>query len=72
MMSEIDFVQATKPLAELMKGMEVTEVFDTETKKTDINGNPKNRSAYESMLYLSHQTPNQLCYTRKSINKTGK
>ena len=71
MMSEIDFVQATKPLAKLMKRMEVIEVFDMETRKTNINGNPKNRSAYESMLYLSHQMPNQLCYTRKSINKTG-
>ena len=75
-MSEIDFTRVTKPLAKYMKRIEVAERFekDLDSQKevfgpniTSIDrNNPENRSTYESMLYLSHQSPNTLCYTRKS------
>ena len=71
-MSQIDFIKATKPLANFMENMEVVETFNSETRKTLIERYKKgNRSAFESMLYLSDQSPNQLCYTRKSTNGTG-
>lgn len=78
-MSEIDFRNATQPLAKFMKGIEVAERFEKDLGRqkeifspdiTSIDRNdPKNRSTYESMLYLSHQSPNTLCYTRKLTNK---
>ena len=72
LMSEIDFTKATKPLAKFMEKMEVVETILTETKYSLIKRNkPGNRSTFESMLFLIDQSPNTLCYTRKSSSITG-
>ena len=38
---------------------------------TKIKGKKWDRSAYESVFYLSHQSPNQTCYTRKTVDIKG-
>ena len=70
-MSEIDFVKATKPLSKFLERMEISQKLATEAKLTKLKGYPTNRSAYDSVLYLSHQSPNQTCYSRKTVESKG-
>ena len=81
LMSDIDFVLATHPLTRFMRRMEVAERFEKDLESdrvrlsqeiTSIEGNNRqNRSTFESMLYLSYQSPNELCYTRTSTNASN-
>ena len=82
MMSEIDFVKATKPLSRIMKSFEFSETFEHDSSKhkgkkikkskvTIIRGDYANRSSFESVFSLSHTSPNQLCFTRKSVTISG-
>ena len=68
LMSDIDFIKATKPLSHFMEMMEVVEIDSNITRNIKIERdpiNPQNRSLFDSMLYLSYQSPTQICYTRK-------
>ena len=82
MMSEIDFVKATKPLSIIMETFEFLESFEFESpnhngqnirksKVAMLRGIAENRSSFDSVFYLSQQTPHQLCYTRKSVTTYG-
>lgn len=74
LMSDIDFIKATKPLSHFMVMMEVVEVASNITRNIKIKRdpiNPRNRSLFDSMLYLSYQSPTRICYTRKSDNDRG-
>ena len=74
LMSDIDFKKATKKLSHFMYMMEVVEIASNETRNIKVPRdptNPGNRSSFDHMLYLTYQSPNQLCYTRKSNNERG-